>query len=361
MARRHATRWTVGFGTWWGVDVRLHMLLVLFAVVTLSVNATGGMLPVSGIFLTILIASVALHELAHTIAAIKLGGEVDEVVLTPIGGLRAPRVPDEPEPQVFVALVGPMTNLAIVVLMTGVLVLLKQTDFGGLFYQLAPLALVEGPLLLVAIKLTLWINWALFLVNMLPAYPFDGGPALRAVLWPLLGRRSAAVATAYTARGVALALCCLAVLVIKNEIAAAPTASIPLWIPLVTLSVFLFFSSQQDLAHASSLDLTSREHRRELALELRPDDDLFVGEWDESGDDMVLVEHAQQAKQMQREAKRRAEEAYEDARVDDILARLHRIGIEDLTDEERHILQRASQRYRQRQTADQEPSEDLGK
>ena len=33
------------------------------------------------------------------------------------------------------------------------------------------------------------------LLNLLPAYPFDGGPIFRSMLWPALGRRTARVVT----------------------------------------------------------------------------------------------------------------------------------------------------------------------
>ena len=60
-------------------------------------------------------------------------------------------------------------------------------------------------------------------------------------------------------------------------------------------------------------------------------------------EDGVLVEHQQRPSA---EQNRRAQEAVEDARVDDILARLHDSSWAALSPEEIAILQRASQRYR---------------
>ena len=57
----------------------------------------------------------------------------------------------------------------------------------------------------------------------------------------------------------------------------------------------------------------------------------------------MLVEHQQRPSA---EQNRRAQEAVEDARVDDILARLHDSSWDALSPEEIAVLQRASQRYR---------------
>ena len=90
------------------------------------------------------------------------------------------------------------------------------------------------------------------LLNLLPAYPFDGGPILRAMLWPALGRRTARVVTARVAMGIGVLLCASSLLTVAGEF---PT-QFPIWIPLVMLGVFLFFSARQDLATAASPEWT---------------------------------------------------------------------------------------------------------
>lgn len=352
MAPQYTSRWSLGIGKCWGIPLRLHASLIVFAALAVGVTLDGSLS--SGLATAVLlILSVALHEAAHCIATLRLGGQVDSVVLSPIGGLQAPRVPDEPEPQVLVAMIGPMANLTVVVAVMGGLLYsgLQAPDLLKLFNPVYPLGMLEGPLAQSLAKQAIWINWTLFLLNLLPAYPFDGAPALRGTLWPLVGRRTAAVATACVAEIGAVLLLAGATLVDRAE----PEAMMPLWMPMVTLAVFLFLSARRDMVLAASLDAVA-DDSAPYPNAPQGGDDLLDGGWLDDPEQMVLVEHATESSLEQREKKREADEAYEDACVDDILARLHRRGFDGLTSEEQQVLQRASARYRDRHQND--PSED---
>ena len=62
----------------------------------------------------------------------------------------------------------------------------------------------------------------------------------------------------------------------------------------------------------------------------------------------VLVEQMHEKQQDTLDRKRREREDREDARVDDILARMADVGFDQLSEEEQAVLKRASRRYRQR-------------
>ena len=329
-------------GHWAGIHVRVHIFL-LFAVVPLAYMPVDLYWPA---FLTLAVAlvSLALHEAAHALAAIRVGGKVDTVILGPVGGLVSPRVPDEPEVQLFVALAGPIVHLSLVVVAAVGLALAGNTKIAALLQPLN-LSLYDDSStdtwLLVG-KLTLWLNWMLMLLNLLPAYPFDGGPIFRAMLWPALGRRTARVVTGRAGMVIGVLIAAAALLQFGSpELDSLRFVKLP----LVMLGIFVFFSARQDLVSDWSEDLfddVSGYHVRSDGVDL-----LEPVELEDEEEGAVLVEH-QRRQGEPREQRRQAQEAYEDARVDDILARLHDAGLSQLSREEIEILQRASERYKQR-------------
>jgi Zn-dependent protease len=329
-------------GRWWGVSVYLHIFFLLSALLALTFTLSDTDLMVAGILaVSILLLSVALHELAHALAAVRYGGKVDAIVLGPVGGLISPRVPEEPEIHLFVALAGPIVHLFLAVLAAVVLAMVGNTELVGLLNPLAtPRDLVEpGSVWLVAAKLTLCLNWLLMLLNLLPAYPFDGGPILRAMLWPALGRRSARAVTARIAMGTAVVLCAASLLTLGKEI----PSQIPMWIPLVILGVFVFFSARQDLAAGDPNEWADQPAGYQVSSEGL---DLLDAMWSaEEEDEGVLVGHPQRQQPEQNDG---TQETSEDARVDDILARLYNSSWDALSADEVAVLQRASQRYRRR-------------
>jgi hypothetical protein len=138
---------------------------------------------------------------------------------------------------------------------------------------------------------------------------------------------------------VAVLLCLVPPLVFASEL----PSRVPMWIPLVILGMFVFFSARQDLAARDPLDWTDQPSGYQVSSEGL---DLLDAMWSsEDEDEGVLVEH------QQRQPPGRSEEAHElseDARVDDILARLYDSNWDALSPEEVAVLQRASERYRQR-------------
>jgi stage IV sporulation protein FB len=335
-------RWSVGLGRWWGVSVYLHIFFVVCSLLAAAFTFPDADLLLVGVLTVgVLLVSVLLHEVAHAMAAIHVGGKVDAIVLGPVGGLISPRVPDEPEAHLFVALAGPVVHLSLAVLAAIGLAIAGNSDLVGLLNPLAtPQDLVEpGSMWLVSAKLTLWLNWILMLLNLLPAYPFDGGPALRAMLWPALGRRTARVVTARVAMVLAVLICAASLLPLSGEL----PSRVPTWIPLVTLGMFVFFSARQDLAARDPLEWAEQPAGYQASAEGL---DLLDSMWPADDDDEgVLVEHQQRAAAPQSD---QAQDSSEDARVDDILARLYNSTWDALSPEEVAVLQRASERYRQR-------------
>ena len=345
--------WSVGLGRWGGILIRLHAFFLLFAAFTLYLswladrNGETGHVPLGALSIGILFLSVLLHELGHLYAAQRLGGGGDQLVLGPLGGLQPVRTPTDPQGQLVVHLAGPLVNLCVcMICLPWLLSLEGPQQVVGLLNPLRPEAVVHADATwIVGIKLTFWINWLLFLVNLLPAFPFDGGLAVQSLselLWADAGRRRGPAIAGACARITAVALLVLAWLFHD-----AGSELLPLWFPLVLLAIFLFFSARSekprrtpapDVDHVFGYDFSQGYASLEKTAQSTAPRAPSTGLW----------EHWREQRKVAREQRQVQVEAEDEQRVDQILDQVHREGMQSLSEEDRSVLERVSQRYRDR-------------
>jgi Zn-dependent protease len=117
-------------------------------------------------------ASVLLHELAHSFAALRLGIPVQSVTLFLFGGVaRITKEPDRPGVEFLVAIVGPLTSFLL----------------GVGFWLLWVLSGIFRWPFSTELEILAFNNLLLAGFNLLPGFPLDGGRLLRAALWFLGG------------------------------------------------------------------------------------------------------------------------------------------------------------------------------
>jgi len=288
--------------------------------------------------LTILLVSTLLHELAKAISAVRVGGYTDTLILSPTGGWTKPRLPDDPPAHLVTALAGPICYLALIVLGGCVLALHGDRDLLGLLHPFAPALDTSAGPLVHACQVVVWLNWCLLLINLLPITPCDGAELVRSILWPIMGRTTATAVTANVALAISACMALAAVVFGQQTLAE----QIPVWFPLGIASVVLLYGGVRDSA--------IRRYDHGLAIDEYESDDQswMAAQWMEEEREAVLVEYQPDKQQEAIDRKRREQEAHEDARVDAILARLQAVGFEQLSEEDRTILKRASRRYRER-------------
>lgn len=164
-----------------GVQVRIDpswsfiAILVAYSFyVVLSFNfpelTTGVQIALAVAMALVFFLSVLIHELAHSFVAQSRGIEVESITLFFFGGAtHADLETEDPNDELFIAGVGPLSSLAIGVVLWGV----SQLTSPG------PIGFVTGYLG--------WLNVILAVFNLVPGFPLDGGRVLRSLVWKANG------------------------------------------------------------------------------------------------------------------------------------------------------------------------------
>ncbi len=175
--------WSIHVGRLFGVEVRLHLtflilpLFVFWTEYTVHPTANG---PRDLALVGIVLACVAAHEIGHMLVARRAGLIAKAVILLPLSGVtifdetRSETPPSAAaiwKRDVSIALAGPLVNLAFAMISAAVIFVALP---GANLFQWPFLQSSNLPRSLV------WANLYLAGLNLLPAYPLDGGRVLRA-------------------------------------------------------------------------------------------------------------------------------------------------------------------------------------
>jgi len=175
--------WSIHVGRLFGVEVRLHLtflILPLFVFWT-EYNSHGSANGPRDLALVgIVLACVAAHEIGHMLVARRYGLIPKAVILLPLSGVTVFDETHAEKPasgaaawqrEVRIALTGPLVNIVLAIIAAGII------------FAVAPEAnLWKWPFLQPSNlpRSLVWANLYLAGLNLLPAYPLDGGRVLRA-------------------------------------------------------------------------------------------------------------------------------------------------------------------------------------
>ena len=183
-----------------GIDVFLHWTFV-FAPLAMILQSwyLENSLAMTGIMLVLLVcvfACVLLHEFGHAFAAKLFGVQTKDIILTPVGGLaRLVSMPKRPLEEFVITIAGPSVNLVI----SGLIGLYLLTVGSGFALE-QDISASDLPIFLY------YINLFLFLFNLIPAFPMDGGRILRATLASFCSFRTATLIAGSVGQVLAVAL-----------------------------------------------------------------------------------------------------------------------------------------------------------
>jgi Zn-dependent protease/CBS domain-containing protein len=172
--------WSIPAGRLFGVDLRIHLSFFFLFIFVLASRQSASAGPRSLALVGIIFACVVIHELAHALVGVHEGIPAKAVILLPIGGVTlmdesrqaAPTSPETWKRDFRIAMVGPFANLVIAFIAGSILLSVAPE------IQLWHRPYVTSDNLL---RSLVWVNVFLGAINLLPAYPLDGGRVLRAI------------------------------------------------------------------------------------------------------------------------------------------------------------------------------------
>ncbi|MGA2440257.1 MAG: site-2 protease family protein [Tepidisphaeraceae bacterium] len=316
-----------------GVEVRAHSSLIVFilAILLLDWNYRFPVRVFSTALWTLL---VMVHEYAHCLTARRLGGDGDEALLWPAGGLTPAQPPQRAGATFLTAAAGPMLNLLLCV--ASAIAVYQLTPTGGIhrassgaghvmvslnpFHGPSPDFSWSDPAFYCGWMFL--INYRLLLLNLLPIFPLDGGRMLQAMLSPITGNFQSMLIEANVG-------------MVGAVVVGLVALALQGWF-LVACMTFCCYES----------------YRRRLALH-----DAGEEDWRDSVDfsGSLFTEDKPRRRRLSRRVIRRArkiamaEKAARD-RIDAILAKVSARGMASLTWLERRTLRKATEQHRRSET-----------
>lgn len=381
--------WAIPLFRAFGVQVRVHVLyfLVTLGLFLREVFREGAYVSPLDVFLfmvPMLFIVILIHEFGHVFGGRHVGGECEEVLIWPLGGLAFVDTPREWRAHTFTALCGPLTNIAQCVLAAVVLLgfgfiptlnpldnpylsAMKNYRDGRTYTSQYALRLYEpgtatgvnntekvtvvgkpealakeaehareesgaeralAPGWAVWVNRLFWLNLVLTLLNFIPAYPLDGGQILQGLVWARSDYRQGTVVACISGFVCAMAMFVVSIVVIE-----------PL---VIALSFFVLIACWVKWRQLSE-GVGEFGYDTEAGYRGMEDDDApakpakrvgFLRRWLQ----------ARAARRLKREHDQRQKD---DERMDQLLEKIARK--EPITEEERRFMQRVSERYRKPQ------------
>lgn len=316
--------WSLPLYRLWGIQVRLHLFFIIFVVMRLIQGGSQGWLLDSAMVTAALFGLVLLHEYGHSFACRRVGGDADEILLWPLGGLAYCAPPHNWKANLITTLGGPAVNVALLpVFGAGVLALTGNWS-NVIFNPFDPFGAhpAGGPLVA-------WVWWLHYLnalllaFNMLlPMYPMDAGRTLQNVLWGRIGYRAAQEIAVNTGFFVALIVGVIGLF--KEEF---------MLIGLAFFCGFTCWMEKQRLKFGSDVYGGGDYSDVGYAAALREQQEAMGASAGERGPSKAQL-------------KRQKREEADQAELDRILERIAKEGMASLTRKERRFLQGASEQRR---------------
>ena len=317
-------------GTLWGARVRvspLYLLVLLWFVGPLGWKV--GLLAFA-----ILTPLILLHEFAHVFAARLTGGDSDEVIIWPLGGLALCRRAPTFQSEFLTPAAGPLLHLAFCAVMFSWVYSLPQIEFEQLLHPIYfPEFQFSKGWLHAVLLMTFTLNYKLLLLNLLPMLPLDGSSMCHA-----LARHRWEPIIAKTAMLIVSTVVHMLLMMIAMNLKDTAVGINVLFMSWMLLPVTIVEWIRLQAANLIGGDLEESENYDQY------------GEDEEGQPKRTRSPGLLERWKLERERKRAEREAQErilvEAQLDALLEKVHLSGIDSLSDSEKKFLKQASARYR---------------
>lgn len=324
--------------------LRVHFFFILFILIQVghaiwprTGYPAGGDWSFTLIGLGALAVVLLIHEAAHWLVNHLLGGASDEIILWPLGGLSPHETPGGWKPNLLTALAGPIANLTLCLLLTPILTTIIVVHWEYvLFNPLDPatpysLWVVDGKPPWWALGLW-WMNYAslsLLIFNLIPMYPLDGATIAETIIGSRTGERRAAEFTTVVGYGGAVFLTVIALIASNNLLlGVAIFGAIMSWLKRRQIAFITQPISPAEELRTGTTPIAPLLPRNDEGdwIEFNADDSTGATPQPAGLDDTAIIE----------------------SELDRILQKIHDQGMDQLTPDERDILDAASERRRRR-------------
>jgi Zn-dependent protease len=313
---------SVPIGSLFGIRIRIHATLLWFIGLTIALGAGREglfklhyrLISMGALFLMVL-----MHEFGHCFASRWVGGDPDEIVMHPLGGLAMANAPQRWGAKLITVIGGPAVNVVICAVAAALLYFVSNVTVNLNPFNPFPSRVLPYTTFTVYAWWVFYTSYYLLLFNLLPIFPLDGGQIVQAVLWKFVGYyRSMLIACNTGIAGATL-----------GAIFSLITGQVGLLILAIwgALSCYRLKQGVRDVGPYGADD--GPDYSASLRMNDAPRKRL----------------NRRSIKQAQ---KRAAAEQAEQAKIDAILEKVSAHGMQSLTWWEKRTLRKATERQRQR-------------
>jgi Zn-dependent protease len=328
--RQNALFWSFPIGTWYRTRVRVSWL---FPLLCFGVCYKLG-LPLGSAVMGILFVSTLLHEFGHVIVARAVDGTGDEVLIWPLGGLAFVDAPNSTRAQVFTAAGGPLINFFLCII---ALPFVLKSDYSSVAFNPLQLPMTSQQFGLDLVNdllvLTFTLNWMSLLINLIPAYPLDGGRVARSLIIHRLGAPVGVEVFLRLTYASAFVLAIVALCFADHMLLLCLAFTVAILAMQESMQIQAGEAYEDSfMGYDFSQGYTSLERSERKGAEPSPG---LIQRW----------------RERRRAEKRKREELQQqevETKLDFLLAKVHEQGIDSLTEAEKRQLRNASDRYRSR-------------